>query len=929
MPYRAPVAEMRFLLEHVLGAGRLAETDALRRGDARDRRGGARPRPPGSPRTCSRPLRRAGDLDAARLENGVVRTTPGLRRGLPRPRRRRLGRHRRAARARRHGPADDARSPASARCSARREPRALALPAAHARARSRRWTTTPATRSRRSTCRSSSPATWTGTMNLTEPQAGSDVGAVRTRAEPRARRHLRHHRPEDLHLLGRPRRRRERLPPRPRPPARRRRPAPGASRSSSCRSSSPTPPAQPGRAQRRPRVSLEHKLGLHGSPTCVMEYDGATGWLVGEPAPGHGGDVHHDEQRPPRRRRRGPEPGRGRAPGRARLRRRAPPGPHAARRRRDHRRPRRRARGCSRRWPRYRHRPRDLPRLRLLDRHGRPPPARRPGRPAPPSSRPIAKAFGTDTGCEVASLAMQVFGGMGYIEETGIAQYYRDVRVTAIYEGTNGIQAMDLVGRKLADGGAAARALIEEIEETARRRPATSAPRLAAAARRLAEATDWMLAAEPERPLRRRRPLPARLRPHPRRPLPRCKAAAGRGEPARAPPRRLPRPPAPARRSPASATPPCDGAAPLYARRPRRLNARARPPLPLRRAARPRRGAGDRRRHPLDAPARSPFRPDHVNAYALDDGDGWTHRRHRPRHPRRARGLGARPRRAARRPPGPPRHRSPTTTPTTSASPAGSRRAGAELWTTRTAWLLARMLTLDVQERPTPEMLAFWRARRHARRHCCAERARGRPFNFADAVRPLPLGYRRIVQGEEIDAGGRRWRVEIGHGHAPEQATLWGVGHDLVLTGDQVLPGITPNIGVYATEPEADPVGDWLASCARLARARAPRPPGPARPPPALPRPRRGSPTSPATRRRRSTGSRPTSPTPRRGDRLLRGRSSAAASRRRIRASRSPRPSPTSTTCAPPAGRGGAPGRTAPGSGRRGDFAPDSAAASG
>ena len=74
---------------------------------------------------------------------------------------------------------------------------------------------------------------------------------------------------------------------------------------------------------------------------------------------------------------------------------------------------------------------------------------------------------------------MQVFGGMGYIEETGVAQYYRDVRVTAIYEGTNGIQAMDLVGRKLADGGHAAHALIEEAEETARarRRRPRGAPR--------------------------------------------------------------------------------------------------------------------------------------------------------------------------------------------------------------------------------------------------------------------------------------------------------------------------------------------------------------------------------------------------------------------------------------------------------------------
>jgi len=62
---------------------------------------------------------------------------------------------------------------------------------------------------------------------------------------------------------------------------------------------------------------------------------------------------------------------------------------------------------------------------------------------------PISKAFGTDLGNELTSLAMQVFGGMGYIEETGVAQYYRDVRIAAIYEGTNGIQAMDFVGRKM------------------------------------------------------------------------------------------------------------------------------------------------------------------------------------------------------------------------------------------------------------------------------------------------------------------------------------------------------------------------------------------------------------------------------------------------------------------------------------------------
>lgn len=78
---------------------------------------------------------------------------------------------------------------------------------------------------------------------------------------------------------------------------------------------------------------------------------------------------------------------------------------------------------------------------------------------------PLAKAHGTDIGCEVASIGVQVHGGMGYVEETGAAQHYRDARITPIYEGTNGIQAADLVGRKLiGDGGAGVEALFAEME---------------------------------------------------------------------------------------------------------------------------------------------------------------------------------------------------------------------------------------------------------------------------------------------------------------------------------------------------------------------------------------------------------------------------------------------------------------------------------
>ncbi|HEX8525655.1 acyl-CoA dehydrogenase, partial [Allosphingosinicella sp.] len=81
---------------------------------------------------------------------------------------------------------------------------------------------------------------------------------------------------------------------------------------------------------------------------------------------------------------------------------------------------------------------------------------------------PLAKAYGTDVGVEVASLGIQVHGGMGYIEETGAAQHLRDIRIAPIYEGTNGIQAADLVGRKIGlEGGAVLARLLAEIRAEA------------------------------------------------------------------------------------------------------------------------------------------------------------------------------------------------------------------------------------------------------------------------------------------------------------------------------------------------------------------------------------------------------------------------------------------------------------------------------
>ncbi|MDG1471034.1 MAG: MBL fold metallo-hydrolase [Ascidiaceihabitans sp.] len=140
---------------------------------------------------------------------------------------------------------------------------------------------------------------------------------------------------------------------------------------------------------------------------------------------------------------------------------------------------------------------------------------------------------------------------------------------------------------------------------------------------------------------------------------------------------------------------------------------------------------------------------------------------------------------------------------------------GAELVTTRTAWLMARMLTLDVHAVPNAETLAFYKLC-GMDAEIYAKRAVERPFNFGDIVDPLPLGYTRIQQGDTIKIGGRTWDIHMGNGHAPEHATFWSRDDNLVISGDQIISSISPNVGVYATEPMADPIGEWLEACERL-----------------------------------------------------------------------------------------------------------------
>jgi len=493
MPFKAPVSDFRFLFDHVVDYGQLADTGlfADAGGDVTEQILTEAGRLSAE---VMAPLNRSGDLTPARLENGVVRTSPGF--------------------------ADAYRAIAEGGwigLSATPEHGGMGLPLALNTAVNEMMSGACLalqlcpllTQGQIEALEHHADDTlkalylpklisgeWTGTMNLTEPQAGSDVGALRSRAEPNGDGTFAvsgqkifitwgdHDVAENVcHLVL------ARLPDG----------GPGTRGISLFMVPKLIPDAQgnPGARNNLRVVSLEHKLGIHGSPTAVMEYEGATGWMVGKP---HGGMAAMFTMMNNARLGVGAQ-GIGVAEAayqhalayaRERKQGRTPLGEGAII---DHADVRRML--STMRAEIFAARAIALACGVALD-MGRATGA------AAWSARaalltPIAKAHGTDIGCEVASMGVQVYGGMGFIEEAGAAQFLRDARITPIYEGTNGIQAMDLVGRKMTDGGEEAFRLLQEIEdgaETARARQPELAEAVWQAAESLREATEWLLAQE-------------------------------------------------------------------------------------------------------------------------------------------------------------------------------------------------------------------------------------------------------------------------------------------------------------------------------------------------------------------------------------------------------------------------------------------------
>ena len=489
MPYRAPVNDYRFLMENIVGFTQVTATEKYSEATP-DMADAILTEAAKMCEAILAPLNRSGDLHPAHLENGKVRTSPGYAEGykaiaeggwigmsaspevggmgLPMTLTTTVNEMMSSAcLALQLNPLMSQGQIEALEHHASDEIKALYLPKLIS-------------------------GEWCGTMNLTEPQAGSDVGALRTKAEPNGEGSYaitgqkiyiswadNDFTENVCHLVL------ARLP--------------DGVEGTKGISLFMVPKLMPnddgtvGKHNDLRVVSLEHKMGLHGSPTAVMEYSGAKGWLVGAE---NGGMAAMFTMMNNARLGVGVQ-GLGAAEGAYQ---------HALSYAMDRKQGKAGGSGAiiehadvrrmlaTMKADVFAARTIALMNAVAIDM------ASATGDDAWKSRAafltPIGKAFGTDVGIDVAGMGVQVHGGMGFIEETGAAQFSRDVRVTAIYEGTNGIQAMDLVARKMMDGGEAAFAILDEIEANADVAKA-SLPELAKAvwnaAETLRETTEWLV----------------------------------------------------------------------------------------------------------------------------------------------------------------------------------------------------------------------------------------------------------------------------------------------------------------------------------------------------------------------------------------------------------------------------------------------------
>ncbi len=133
---------------------------------------------------------------------------------------------------------------------------------------------------------------------------------------------------------------------------------------------------------------------------------------------------------------------------------------------------------------------------------------------------------------------------------------------------------------------------------------------------------------------------------------------------------------------------------------------------------------------------------------------------------------------------------------------------GAEFWMAREEWLYARVLAIDTGEHFTDAMVAHYYRAGGSPEYLAKLRERG--AFFSGIVSEVPRSIRRIRDGDELEIGGKGWRVVVGNGHAPEHACMLSEELGLFISGDLVLPRISPHIGVYADEPDGNPLKDYL-----------------------------------------------------------------------------------------------------------------------